>query len=1031
MMRILFLVTWLTMSLFAAGGELSLYVLKDGKPLPEQQVVIFTLLSEGGEVKAEKFGSAWMTDAQGYLDTAMPEGRYRLQLLATDNGTPQAFVKKNFVIVAGKQTQIILSLKTDNTLSFADVEAPADLATEEATKKDVVRVNGTVALTLLSSEDEKPIAGARVFVPGIKVNAISDAAGHVVMDLPEGNQTLSIIHTSYSSQNIKVTVLPKEMVSRTVELSPAAMELEEFVVLAPQIEGSVASTIAEVRNTDAVAEVLGAEQFSKQGDSDAAGALKRASGLTLVGGKYVYIRGLGERYSSSLLNGLHLPSPEPTKRVVPLDMFPTSVIDSIKVQKTYSANLPANFGGGNIDIRTRSVKDAFFANISVETKYIDGTTFNDVNSYKGCDNDWTGFDSCRKLSNETLNKADDLSNPIDSTDMFVKFDLVRNPKAFTTVNAPLGTKLGASVGDKIDLWGDAKLGYIMAYSYDNTWDSTLQERSKIGILSNGSVVAPTRYHTYDISDHEIKHGGILGFSLDIDDNNKIKQTNLYIHHTNDIATFFEGTNEDSNAINRYYESWVERSMLINQLEGAHTLPGAGDLRINWAGEIGQSTRDEPLSVEFTKTYENGAFRFTPQYSTNYTSGELEDNLINAKANVQYPFYLTDDHDLESMVEAGVEVLRKDRDSKTRRFSNKIIRANYTDDERAGSVDDVFSPEHAYYEDFTLGTTYKAADFYKGFQDIDAYYVRTLLKPWAAWEFSAGVRQESSAQRVETFDQYQNPVTYNLDTSDVLPELVGTYKINDEMQVRAGLSKTLTRPDFREFAPTRYQDPVTGDIIKGNEDLTYTTIMNYDARWEWYFSALENISVGLFYKEFTNPIETVKDNLDTPTYSFINADSGELYGVEVAFRKNMNFSDFWEQFYTAGNIALMESTITLNDAVVSANQLTSQSREMQGQSPYVFNFQVGFDNQDDRIVTLLYNVMGPRIVSLGSEGYPDVYEEPFQAVDFVWIEKFSGDLSLKIKFKNILDETVRWTQSGYDIRRYKPGREFTTKLEYKF
>ncbi|MEJ2501199.1 MAG: carboxypeptidase-like regulatory domain-containing protein, partial [Campylobacterales bacterium] len=368
MMRIFFLVTLLTMSLFAATGELSLYILKNGKPLPRQQVVIFKLPASPAQ-EAEKQntwakGAEFMTDEQGYLDTALPEGEYQLQLVAVDKGTPQAFVKKNFVIAEGKQSQVILTLNTDNTLLFSDVEAPAEIRAEAADTAAELE-NGAVALTLLSSEDGTPVAGARIFVAGMKADAVSDANGQVVIDLPEGNRILSVIHTSFSHQNVKVAVVPKEMVSRTVELSPASMELEEFVVLAPQIEGSIAAVMAEVRNSETIANVIGSAQMSKQGDSNAASALKRVPGITIIGGKYIYVRGLGDRYSSTELNGMSLPSPNPIKRTVPLDMFPSMVIGSLQVQKTFTPDITGAFGGGYVNVRTKSKVDEDHASVKM------------------------------------------------------------------------------------------------------------------------------------------------------------------------------------------------------------------------------------------------------------------------------------------------------------------------------------------------------------------------------------------------------------------------------------------------------------------------------------------------------------------------------------------------------------------------------------------------------------------------------------------------------------------------------------------
>ena len=1032
-MRILLLILAFSASLFAIPtGELSFYLMKDGKPMANQEVVIFkkamqqTANVTGFATKQAEF----RTDSDGYLFTVLPVGSYQLQVIAKVDGKMQAAVKKNFLIKENRESQVIISLKEDNTLAFEDDEAPKLVVSDTNTSKGVVKEKGTLLLTLKSSEDQSAIAQARIFVKGLRVDVKSDKNGFVELSLPEGEQTISVIHSNFSSQTIKVQVLAKESVNKYVELSPASMELEEFVVLAPHVEGSVASAISEVRNSSAVEEVMGSEQFSKSGDSDAASALKRASGLTLVGGKYIYVRGLGDRYSSSLLNGLELPSPEPTKRVVPLDMFPTSVIKSISVQKSYAANLPGNFGGGNIDIRTIDTPDEFFAKVSLEGKFLNGTTFENKNMSQGGGADWTGYDNFRDLTQTTKDKTDNFAYNVSNSDTDIKTDLTKNAAAFKEQSIKPGYKIAGSVGDSFDVFDGQRFGYVFSYSYDNSWSSYDQLRGSLG-GGVGSFTAPKDYDTYSVVSNEIQHGGTLGFTYDFNEDNSIKQTNLYIHQASDISTFYDASNEDGNAINKYYLSWVERTLLLNQLEGHHTFRRVGGLRFNWAAEYGQSSRNEPLSKDYTYVEDEGEMKITPQYSMNFLSSELSDSLLNGRANIEYPFFLTDDSDLESKIDFGVYALTKQRESKTRRYAEKVGRSAADDKgvDRAGDIDSIFNTPNS--DIYRLGTTFKAADYYKGYHDIVAGYGRVDLKPLESLQVVAGLRYESSHQQVDTYDSSVNEVSYVIDTENLLPELIGTYKLNDEMQIRASYAQTVTRPDFREFSPTRYQDPLTGDIIFGNDELTYTDITHYDARYEWYFSPSETFTFGGFYKTFINPIETVKTKDDTPTFTYINADEGDLFGLEIGLRKELGFmTSYFEHLYVSGNYSYMLSTITLSDEIVGLYGLTTQERAMQGQSPYVVNFQFGYEHEG-RIITLLYNRIGERIVSLGTEGDPDIYEQPFDQLDLVYSEEITDSLMMRFKLKNILNDEVEWTQEDFVIRSHQRGTEFTAKIEYKF
>jgi TonB-dependent receptor len=1000
-------------------GTLSVIVLKDGKALSNGEIVIDN-------------DKSYRTDEDGYTKLSLARGFHQVQIFEKDEqGNNLVYVKKKVAIEKNKNSQLIITLKSTETKAKADIQTPKLKAMQEEIK--AVKEHGFIALKVTSSENKSPIAGARVFVKGSPIEAKTDKSGFAKFKVPVGEHTISVIHGQYSSQTIsKIAVTKEATTAKSASLTPASLELEEFVVLAPSVSGSIAAVIDEQKNTDSVADIVGAEQFSKQGDSDAAGALKRVSGLTLVGGKFIYIRGLGERYTTSQLNSLNLPSPEPTKRVVPLDLFPTGVIKSIKIQKTYSSDLPANFGGGNINIRTKDVPKEFFMNASFSLKYNDVATFETMNSYQGGKYDWTGYDDTRGLNGYTkgiLDSFTSVNRLEDEEQNAIKRDLIKTPSQFKSKKVPLGYKLSASVGDSYELGQTSKLGYVLSYSYDDSYEAYQSFESSIA-MADGEVLAPDEYDSREVSNHEIKQGGIFGLNLDINENHKIKQTNLLINQTNDVTNLKEGTNEDSNEIRRYLYSWVERTLMVNQLEGTHTIEEFDNLRINWAVENGQATRGEPLTKEYTYMKQNDIYQIMPQYSMNIVSSELEDTLLNYKFDVAYPFFLTDDEELESYVEFGINNLNKKRDSKTRRLALKINSRYFDEEMRKQEVDNVFSEENL--DSIILLTPYKASDYYKASNDASSLYIKSVIKPSSRYFIELGLRKEESKQKVDTYDSSKKPIIYALDTDDLLPSITATLKINETMQLRAGLSKTLSRPDFREFSPVRYQDPVTSDIIFGNGDLTYTQLENYDLRYEWYPSSTETFSTALFYKKFKNPIETISLPYDTPTYTFINADAATLYGLEVGGRYGLGFaSESLSNFYLGGNITYSISSIEVSEEKAQEYALTNVDRPMQGQSPYVVNAKLGYDDKDNRSATLLYNVFAERIMGVGSLGYPDIYEEPFHQVDFVWIEKFPKNISFKFKVKNILDDTKELTQGDVIIRESKKGRGFDVGLSYKF
>jgi TonB-dependent receptor len=1037
---VLFLIL-LTTSVFAADGSLSLYVLKDGKPLAKQNAVIYKLplsAQEGAAPAKAKRIAELATDAEGYLGTALPAGEYQLRLLATEKGTPQAFLRKNFTITPKKETQIILSLTSDNALAFSDTEAPK---TQAQTKTPAAKhETGSVALTLRSSDNGKPVAGARIFVAGMNVSAVSDKNGQAVIDLPDGNQTLSIIHTDFAAQTLKVDIRPKEMVSRSVELSPASMELEEFVVLAPHVEGSVASVIAQERDSDAVGNVLGAEQFKKSGDDDAASALRRASGLTIVGGKYVYVRGLGDRYSTVLFNNLNVPSPNPTKRVVPLDIFPTSAIKSITIQKSYTADLPGNFGGGTILIDSIDIpEDEGFVKASVRIKSTNGT------GKKANQNPDPGVEIPGSVIAASNNFNEIYSNG--SYDPQYVQDMV-NYRSYNRKNGtlPPGYKLSLSGGKSFETERGWRFGATGSLYYQN--DNNYRDISYDKYMYNGT----TGEHQLEeiarrgVTSFDEQYGGLVSVGANYKDEQKIKYTlftttqNLDLTTTGMTTFVGDATPYDLT----YYESYIS-TIMLHQLNGEHHLRFSDstdgffdDLLLSWAAETGEATRKEPGSVEYQYDYLYQAPTLNKKIW--YYYGDLNDEVTNYRADFTLPFVF---NMRDNYTKLGAFVYHKKRNFDNRRYKMQHDYAN-NDPILEEPIDSILNEQNI--DHLTFTTNYRPADAYKATQDVNAFYLTQMLSVMESLDVVASVRYETSKQ--ELVDSESGDPYAPLETEDWFPGIGLTYRINDEMQLRLGYSNTITRPDFREFSPNRYKDPVTGDIVFGYPDLKPTYINNVDLKYEWYMSPGEMFSFALFGKEFKNPIETVQSidvqsDASTLIVSYRNAKSATSYGAELDMRKRFGFiGDAWQDLLFATNVALIQSKVNIsrdpNDQMLA--HLTTTDRPMMGQSPYVVNVALGYDSvETGNSSLLLFNQIGERLVSLGTYGNADKYEQPFAKLDFVtkWNLNNNGNkssaLTYGVKFKatNLLDSEVKVTQAGNKTFYYKPGSEYslTFSVEY--
>jgi len=1036
-MKTLLLLITLTVALFATDtGELSFYLMKEGKPLSNQQVLIF---KKGEQNTADVIGygtqqAEFRTDEDGFVNSILPVGAYQLQLVAKERGQLQAFVRKNFLVQKNKESQIIVSLKHDNTVAFEDSEAPKMQEETNATAA-INRANGTVLLSLKSAEDQKAVKDARVFVKGMSIDLKSDKKGFLSLTLPEGEQTLSVIHSSYSAQTIKVTVLANEAINKLVELTPASMELEEFVVLAPHVEGSVASVIAEERNSDAVGNVLGSEQFSKSGDASAAAALKRVSGITIVGGKYVYVRGLGDRYSTVMLNDMHLPSPEPTKRVVPLDIFPTSVIKSIAIQKSYTADLPGTFGGGTVLIRSTDIpEDEGFVNASA-TIYANDSTGKET---------MTNSDNSVPLPGSVIANSSNfryIGGQPYTGDVINSRSLNHQ---YATLNP--GMKFELSAGKSFDITDNFKVGVSGTAFYKNTSENDDLAYSKYLYNINSDTVELESTVDASVTTLDTQLGGMFNLGAEYFGNNKIKYTFFTTADYQDQTTFahtdYVGSQEDKDKT--YYE-YTEKQLTLHQLSGENELRFSNstdgyfdNIKVNWGLEQAEATRYEPGTVEYNYLYQTSGLNWSQKNW--YYFFDLKDTVDNYRADVILPFEFNNN---ENYTQAGVFIYNKSREFDGRRFKLSDKLSSSTNIDLTQSMDEIYHDPQAtalYFE-----SAYRPDDSYLANQDVTAFYIKQLLSVTEDLDLLLSLRQETSTQQltdVKTGNPYDP-----LETSDLFPGLGLTYRINKDMQIRAAYSNTVSRPDFREFSPNRYLDPVTENIVFGNPDLQATYITNYDLKYEWYFQSDELISVALFDKEFTDPIETVvKVNAaegNTLEQTYRNAESASSYGVELDYRQRFGFLGHgFDNLLFATNLALIKSNVKIKDDPTDpfVSGLTTKDRAMQGQSPYVVNVQFGYDDKEKGDSALfLFNQIGERIVVLGTDKNEDQYQQPFAKLDFVtqwklnnyYLKDSDFTYSLKFKAENLLDSEQQVTQGDLTTLSTKPGREFSLSLKIAY
>lgn len=1027
---------YLLCSISWAGNQadFSVYLFKEGSPVANGQLWIdgqlFAAFSANGSVFGQVEPGAHLfsihTDADKVFDFELN-------------------------VVAGENVQALVTQFADGGKPLLEIESSAaglgGAAAASAEKQAKPVGKGFISAQVVSIETGKPIKDVQVYVSGVNQKYLTDAQGRFKIDVPAGVHSVSLLHAAFNTrtqENIDVT--KDQTVELKFSMTPAGVELPEHVVLEPYLAGTLASAIGEQRDASSVSNVLGAEQISRSGDSDVAGALRRVSGVTLVNGKFIFVRGLGERYSSTLINTAPMPSPDPTRRVVPLDLFPTSFLDSIMIQKTYSVDRPGEFAGGTVDMRTRVIPDEFLMEFSGQIGYVDGTTFEKGLTYQGGGTDFLGFDDGTRQMPPSIAEVVKSGATITQQTPF-------NPNGFTSEQIesfgedlsgiwditeetlPPDGRMQFSIGNSFDV-DDFQLGFFSSVRWSQQWDNQDEVRRSLSIDGNDNLSIK---EDFDLkrTEREVQLDGYLTLEARYKEDHKLFGNVFALRQTLDEARIQEGsTTAETNDLRRYRLRYIENQLYTLQFGGDHQFDLLNDLQIKWVYTRGRASRDAPDERRYRyDQLEDGSYSFSRRADNNQTIySKLDDEDENWRVDLALPIDVHEDFKL--ILQSGFLDQSKHRESDIRRYTYSQIGPDSRDPAILAlpSLEQILIPEHIGTNGFQLTETTQSTDNYTAKQDLRGYYGQLDMTFFEKVRLIGGLRWEDNDQQVSTFELFNpdnEPVVSQVKRSDMLPAVNATWFITDKQQLRLGYSETLSRPDFRELSPAPFTDPVTDKTTFGNPELKQTSIMNYDARWEYYFSDSENLSFSFFWKDLKNPIETVQVPGTGALLTYQNADKANVFGFEFEILKNLDF--IWsglEHFYFSGNYTWSESTVDFTEENLQAQ--TTNNRPLQGHSPHVINVQLGYDNpQWGTTATLLYNTTAPRIVEVGIQGLPDSYQQGFNQLDFVYNQRINDWFSINFRMKNLLDDTVEVLQDDIVTRSYTPGREFKLGIRLNY
>ena len=982
----------------------------------------------------------------------------RDRLTVFDNA--QALTALPLTLRPGEIAQVIITLKGPDRRAMVSVEssygesqveldAPARVASEDAEQG-----SGILAGRVVSTENGEPIENARVFVSGTPIELRTDEQGRFETEVPVGEYAVSVLASEFATRTVdSVGIAEDATTERNFELPPAGLELAEYVVIEPFIEGSLSSVVAIRRESAAVTDVLSAEQISRAGDSDAGSALKRVTGLTLVDGSFIFVRGLGERYSSVLLNGASLPSPDPTRRVLPMDLFPTDIISQIVVQKSSDSSMPGLFGGGTIQLSTINFPEEFFFDLSYGAGYNTESTSQTGLTYEGGDIDFTGYDDGTRsepplladvtADGEFLRQASPF-NPdgVSPEQLELIGEQVAGESTFATQRKSLPVDRGFSIGigNSFQVLDSVRAGFSAAVQYDDKWRFRDELRRTFRASDQGLQLGnDTRVRR---TLRNIDFSAFVTAGLEVSDWTTLGANTMLLRQSEDEVRFTEGE-QDTQILQRFKLEFSENELFATQVFGDHRVPWTGS-EIDWQFTTGEASRVDPNRREWRRDQnDEGEFQFSRRADSNSQAWfDLVDDVTDWNVNAQQPL---DFGPVRLVGRGGVGATQRDRvaDERTFSFNGQVPVGDLLLEQ-----DEILNPDNISQRRLRLTETTRPTDNYTAEQDLNVWFAQLEFDLFERVNLVGGLRHEDNFQRVET-DDVSNPlappVVSELDETDDLMSGSLTLGPFANTQLRFAYSETLSRPDFREISPAPFTDPILDLSTVGNPDLEISQLENLDARIEYFFDEVDGISFSYFYKEITNPIERVVTSGGSGlTVTIQNALAAEVEGWEAEFYKKLGFVNSWswldrvymgwlrniglENFYVSANYADISTDISIDPETSNA---TNDNRALQGASPWTVNAQIGYTSPEETLeFTALFNSFGERIIQAGTQGQPDIFEEPFASLDFVARYRFRDNWTLKLELENLLDSSVEWTQGNETNRRFKPGMNIKVGLQFR-
>ncbi|MCA9782631.1 MAG: carboxypeptidase-like regulatory domain-containing protein [Candidatus Cloacimonetes bacterium] len=875
----------------------------------------------------------------------------------------------------------------------------AGAATHAATR-------GVLKGTVLDARDHQPVVGANIVLPGSHAGASTDLDGHYTILAEAGIWSVKVSHVNYVDVSWeKIVLVDGQTTTLDMELEPNVIDAGEIVVQGTLLTNGENALLVARQKASTVNDAISAEQITRNGDGNVSAALKRITGVTVRGGKDIFVRGLGERYANVQLNGSVMPSTNPDRKEVPADLLSSSLVDHVTVQKTWTPDQPGEFGGGSVQIRTREFPEGRSLKVGLSSSYNLRSTNQNYLSYSGGDTDFLGFDDGTRA----------MPSEVAATDRLVASSGRQFASAFQNVWTPTSSRAGLGKGgslswaDRFGLAHDRELGVTTAFSWNLKTDS--RDGEYRNLYQPGSLSSDFQRQA---GSQDAGLSAMANTFLRLDSRTTIGLRTLYVNESEDQASLVTGYYYNSDG--DYRQSilkFVRRSLMSGTLEVDHrlaTLPGG---KLKFSAGLAGTTRSEPDTRNTHYAWNSVTNQYEIVFglrSNSHFFSEQQDRNLDLDLGLEFK------PQTQFTVRTGLQFLTRTRDFQARKFVYELEPNMVYPVELRGQ-----NAEVALNADLVQQGVLR---LYEGTRDSDSYdasqrrisgYLSLDWSPLDVLDVTLGGRVEADRQALNSEELGRH--------TDVLPALNTTWRPTAQTALRGALSMTLARPEFRELADFYFADFLGGRTTYGNSEIERTRIYNADLRGEWFYGIGELAALGGFYKHFDKPIELRHRNSQNPEVYYDNAESADLFGLEVELRKELPAS-----MSLNGNLTLIHSSVSYGGT--SASQASSD-RPMFGQSPYSLN--LNWNWQLEKLAStanLSWNRFGKRLSSVGSVNQGgDEYEMPFDRLDLN-LSRNWGQLSTRLGLRNLLDEAVEFRQAGTVTNRYRQGRELSLGVSWE-